>query len=149
MSSLEKNLYKRVEVYTNKKPRPPVNSRAYRGISTVNPDNNGFALYDLSLIKQDLINHFYIRQGEKLMNPTFGTIIWDVLFDPLTDDLKEAIVENATEIINYDPRVQVNRIIVDSYEHGIQIEAEITYLNYNISETMILQFDENNNILEN
>jgi phage baseplate assembly protein W len=98
------------------------------------------------LIKQDIINHFHIRQGEKLENPEFGTIIWDVLFDPLTDDLKQAISDNVTEIINYDPRVQVNQVTVDSYEQGLQIEVDLTYLPYNISESMRLQFDENNNI---
>jgi phage baseplate assembly protein W len=146
MSTLEKNLYKRVTVQSSNKKETVISGRAYRGISTANPDNTSVRLYDLALIKQDIINHFHIRQGEKLENPEFGTIIWDVLFDPLTDDLKQAISDNVTEIINYDPRVQVNQVTVDSYEQGLQIEVDLTYLPYNISESMRLQFDENNNI---
>ena len=34
------------------------------------------------------------------MNPEFGTIIWDALFEPFTDDLKEAIARNVTTIVN-------------------------------------------------
>lgn len=142
MSTLEKNIYKQIVVPSNKKFESVPESRAYRGISTVNPDSNNWVLYDIALIKQDIINHFHIRQGEKLSNPEFGTIIWDVLFEPLTDGLKEAIVQNVSRVINYDPRVNVDNIIVDSYESGIQIECTLTYLPYNISEKINMKFDE-------
>jgi phage baseplate assembly protein W len=144
MSTLEKKLYKEIEVKTNKSPTAPVSSRAYRGISTTNPENTSFNLYDIALIKQDIINHFHIRMGEKLENPEFGTIIWDVLFEPMTENLRSAIADNVTGIINYDPRVQVNEVIVDTYESGIMIECTLTYLPYNISESMRLRFDEDN-----
>ena len=94
-------------------------------------------------LKQDILNHFHIRQGEKLSDPEFGTIIWDVLFDPLTEQLKEAIVENVTTVINYDPRVQVTNVSIDQYESGLQIEIDLSYLAYNISENLRLQFDQN------
>lgn len=147
MSTLEKKLYKEIEVKSNKRPSPPTSSRAYRGVSTVNPENTSFNLYDIALIKQDIINHFHIRVGEKLENPEFGTIIWDVLFEPMTDQLKEAIANNVTDIINYDPRVQVEQVLVDTYESGILIECTLTYLPYSISESMRLKFDEDNAIM--
>lgn len=147
MSSLEKKLYKEVEVKTSRQPLAPVKSRAYRGTSTVNPENTSYNLYDIALIKQDIINHFHIRVGEKLENPEFGTIIWDVLFEPMTPQLREAIANNVTEIINYDPRVQVDAVTVDTYESGILIECQLTYLPYNISESMRLKFDEDNGFL--
>ena len=142
MSVNEKPLYKSITVGSNSS-RDPVASKKYRGISTVNNNTNNFVKYDLALIKQDIINHFHIRQGEKLENPEFGTIIWDVLFEPLTDGLKEAIIKNVTDIINYDPRVSVNNVTIQSLESGIQIECNLTYLPYNISESLRLTFDEN------
>jgi hypothetical protein len=57
--------------------------------------------------------------------------------------MKTAIIDNVTQIINYDPRVQVNNVVVESYESGIQIECALTYLTYNISESLRLKFDEN------
>ena len=146
MSTQEKKLYKEIEVKSNKRPETPIQSRAYRGISTVNSENNSFNLYDIALIKQDIINHFHIRVGEKLENPEFGTIIWDVIFEPMTDNLREAIANNVTSIINYDPRVQVDQVTVDTYESGIMIECTLTYLPYNISESMRLKFDEDSSI---
>jgi phage baseplate assembly protein W len=141
MSTLEKNIYKRINVPANQQPGAIPESRAYRGISTVNRDAASWTLYDIALIKQDITNHFHIRQGEKLSDPSFGTIIWDVLFEPLTERLRSLILKNVTRIINYDPRVEVNDIVVDSYDNGIQIEVTLTYLTYNISETMRLSFD--------
>ena len=143
MSTQEKDVIKTVRVQTAKRQKPPVQSRAYRGISTVDPNANGFNLYDLALIKQDIINLFHIRQGEKLENPEFGTIVWDALYEPLTEDLKEAIAENVTEIVNYDPRVTVNNVTIDQYESGLQISVSLTYLPYNISESLLLTFDQN------
>ena len=142
MSSLEKNLYKNLRVSPSGNESPKVTAGTYRGISTVNPNTKEFKLYDLSLIKQDIVNHFHIRMGEKLENPEFGTIIWDVLFDPLTDSLKDMIIQNVSTIINYDNRVTVERITVDSYESGIQIECDLTYLEYSISEKLKFSFDQ-------
>lgn len=146
MSTREKRLYKEIEVKSNKKVDIPPESRAYRGISTVSNDSNSFNLYDIALIKQDIINHFHIRVGERLENPQFGTIIWDVLFEPMTENLRDAIAKNVTDIINYDPRVQVDQVTVDTYESGIMIECTLTYLSYNISESMRLKFDENSTV---
>lgn len=147
MSTKEKTLYNRVSVQTNRPDQIPLTSRTYRGLSTVNGDATSFALYDLALIKQDILNHFQIRQGEKLENPTFGTIIWDLIFEPLTPAVKTAIAENVTEIINFDPRVVVQDIQIGQYESGIQIECQLVYLPYNISENLKLTFDETNGLI--
>ena len=142
MSTKEKTLYKQIEVKSNTKHKVPPTQRSYKGISTANPNNTSFTLHDIALIKQDIINHFHISQGEKLENPEFGTIIWDAIPEPLTDDLKEAIGKNVTDIVNYDPRVQVNDVVVTSYESGLQVECDLTYLPYNITESMRMKFDE-------
>lgn len=139
--SLEK-LYQNTVVKGPKQlDRPPL-PRTYRGFSTVSPDSENFTLYDFSLIKQDLLNHFHIRQGEKLNDPTFGTIIWDVIFEPMTDDIRRLVLADVEKIINYDPRIRAENVIVNSYDTGLQIECELTYLPYNISERLQFRFDQ-------
>ena len=115
------DLYKKITVPSGENIQPTTTNRAYKGISTVNPENNSKSLFDIALIKQDIINSFHIKQGEKLMNPEFGTIIWDAIHEPLTEDLKEAIAKNVSDIINSDPRVVAGTIECDSYESGILI----------------------------
>jgi phage baseplate assembly protein W len=145
MSQLEKNLYKRVSVTPNKSTAS--SGRVYRGFSSVSTQNENFALYDFELIKQDLINHFHIRQGEKLSNPQFGCIIWDLLYEPFTQAVQDAIVQNVTTIVNYDPRLTVEDIVVDTYEQGITVECKISYLPYSISEQLRFRFDQSNGLL--
>jgi phage baseplate assembly protein W len=142
MSNLEKNLYKRVSVAPAKTEDLSKNKVAYRGFSTTDITRDSYNLYNFEIVKQDIVNHFHIRKGEKLSDPTFGTIIWDVLFEPFTEELREAILDDVTTIINYDPRVNVSRILVDSYESGIQVEADIIVIPYNLQQTMQFKFDQ-------
>ena len=122
--------------------RKALTSRTYRGFSTVNADIQNTVLYDLALIKQDLINHFHIRKGEKLENPNFGTIIWQMLYEPLTEQNKAIIVNDVTGIVNSDPRTKVIKTIVTQKDQGIQIEITLIYLPYNIQEDMQFNFDQ-------
>ena len=138
----EKKLYKDVVVAKGTLRTALPTQRAYRGISTVNNDNTKFGLFDIGLIKQDIINHFHISKGEKLENPNFGTIIWDVIQDPLTSELEEAIEQDVLDIINTDPRVSATTVQIVPFESGLQIEVELEYLTYNVSEKLRLTFDE-------
>ena len=93
------------------------------------------------------MNHFYIRKGEKLENPNFGTIIWDMLFENFTSEVRRLITEDVEQIINYDPRVKVNALTIDSTDQGIRIQADVVYLPFNINERMTFDFDKTNNIV--
>ncbi len=118
----------------------------YKGFSSQQNSKN-YRLYDIDLVKQDLINHFYIRKGEKLENPDFGTVIWDMLFENFTEDVKQIIAKDVEAIINYDPRISVNSIIVDSTDLGIRIQADIVYIPFNVNERMTFDFDKANNMI--
>jgi phage baseplate assembly protein W len=140
------NLYKKITLPAAQL-ADTLGSKKYRGFSTVNTTTENYNLYDYELIKQDLFNHFYTRQGERLMNPTFGTIIWDLLFEPMTPQIKDLITQNVNTIINYDPRLQAENVTVTSYEQGIQIECTLKYLPYNIQQSLQLRFDQANGLL--
>jgi phage baseplate assembly protein W len=114
----------------------------YKGFSSIT-DGKKFRLTDFELVKRDLQNHFYIRKGEKLMNPNFGTIIWDMIFEPLTQETKNVIIQDIKKIIENDPRVSAKNVIVTQYEHGIQIELELIYISTGQIETLELQFERN------
>ena len=118
----------------------------YKGFSS-QESKNGFKLYDIDLVKQDIINHFYIRKGEKLENPDFGTALWDLLFEQFTEEVKKLITDDVEQIINYDPRIEINGVSIDSTDMGIRIEADITYLPFNINERMTFDFDRENKII--
>jgi phage baseplate assembly protein W len=140
-------LYNQQTVATNKATTAQTSSSfRYKGFSS-NETKNNFKLYDIELVKRDLMNHFYIRKGEKLENPNFGTIIWDMLFENFTSEVRRLITEDVEQIINYDPRVKVNTLTIDSTDMGIRIQADIVYLPFNVNERMTFDFDRTNNIV--
>jgi len=138
---------KKVAVNTASVGDDVANTYTYKGFSSAN-SKDGYKLYDIDLVKQDLINHFYIRKGEKLHNPDFGTVIWDLIFEPFTEDVKEIIAKDVEAIVNYDPRVIVDAVSVDSTEQGMRIEASVTYKPFNLNEKMTFDFDKSTSTIK-
>ena len=112
----------------------------YRGFSTYNRDKK-FRVIDFELVKQNLYNHFNIRKGEKLMQPNFGSTIWNMLFEPLTEETRQVIVDDVKTVVGYDPRVNVSNVLVTQFDHGIQLVVELSYIPNNQLETLVLNFD--------
>tara|TARA_B100001093_G_scaffold514919_1_gene590066 strand:+ start:346 stop:717 length:372 start_codon:yes stop_codon:yes gene_type:complete len=113
----------------------------YKGISTVNNTFGSIKLNDTDLIKRDLLNHFAIRKGEKLMDGNFGTNIRDLVMEPLTEETKSALVEEVNEVIASDPRVVAESVTIDEYESGIQVEMSLRYSIDNQVENLMVKFD--------
>jgi phage baseplate assembly protein W len=112
----------------------------YNGFSTVNRSKH-FRITDFELVKQDLTNHFNIRKGEKLMNPDVGTVIWDMIFEPLDESSKATIVQDVNRIIASDPRVAAENVIVTQYDRGIQIEIVLRYISTNQRSSLVVNFN--------
>ena len=117
-------------------------SVTFKGFSS-RAEQKNFKLYDFEVAKQDLINRLSIRKGERVENPEFGTIIYDAIFEPFTDALKDDIIEDITANLNADPRISTEEILVSEADKGIAIQATITYVPLNITEKLRFNFDEN------
>ena len=118
----------------------------YRGFNTINQVKK-FKLTDLELVKRDLLNHFSIRKGEKLMQPNFGSIIWNILYEPLTPEIQALITADIKRIVDYDPRLNVDGVLVNELDNGLQVQIDLTYLPGNYLDRLILTFDSQNNTL--
>ena len=117
-------------------------SQFYVGYSSINEDGTGSSkLYDFDIIRQDIINHFNTRKGERVMNPAFGTIIWDVIFDPFTEEVKQAISDDVSTICNYDPRVIPIQININEQEYGMLLEITLKYKGTDQTASMSLAFN--------
>ena len=117
-------------------------SVTYKGFSS-KAEKQSFKVYDFECVKQDLINRLSVRKGERVENPEFGTIIYDCLFEPFTEALKDQILEDITANLNADPRLSTEEILVSEEDHGIAIQATIKYVPLDITEKLIFKFDEN------
>lgn len=112
----------------------------YKGFSTVDRVKK-FRLNDFDLVKQDIINHFKIKKGEKLMQPNFGSIIWSLMFEQMTDATHQAIIDDVKSIVGYDPRTRLTNVTINEYQNGIQIGIDLVFVPTNQQSTLALQFD--------
>lgn len=124
-------------------------SQFYRGFSTADDKTLSTKLYDFDLIKQDIMNMFQTKKKERVMNPTFGTIIWEMLYEPFTDSVKQKISDDVTKILNYDPRVTPTKINISEAPYGMLIEATLYFKTENVSVQMSLNFDKELGIVTN
>ena len=116
----------------------------YHGFSTYRKQKK-FKVTDFELAKQDLINHLSIRKGEKLMNPDFGSIIWSLLFEPLTTEVKSLIQDDLEKIISYDPRLVAGNLIIAEYLNGIQVQIDLIFRETDERDIMVMNFDKPRN----
>jgi phage baseplate assembly protein W len=115
----------------------------FKGFSTYNRTKR-YTLTDFELVKQDIFNHFNIRKGEKLMRPEFGTMVWDLLFEPFSSEIKSAIEQEIKLMLDQDPRVRLQRLDVSTYENGINIAISLIFVPLNLGDVLYLKFDADN-----
>lgn len=114
----------------------------YRGFSLHEYQRKGTTqITNIDLVKLNLLTHIYTSKGERLGMTTFGTRIPELLFEPLDQRIVNAITEDLTYVFAYEPRVKLNSMSVTPvYERGaIIVEADLTYLELNVSEPFVLQ----------
>lgn len=119
----------------------------YYGFNTIDQDKK-FRLVDTELVKRDILNSLMIKQGEKPGNPTYGTSIWNIVFEPQTEAVMRDIKQELQRTIEQDPRVKLDRINVYPEENGVLIELEVTVLPTTEQQRLVLFFDQNSQAVE-
>ena len=81
----------------------------YRGFSSSRylATKQSMLLTNIALVKRDLLNHIFTRQGERVMNPKFGTVIPDLLFEPIDEQTIKIVRNELARVFGNDPRVKV------------------------------------------
>lgn len=113
------------------------------GFNTIETNFPPYTLTDLELVKRDLLNEFYTRLGERVMQPTFGTVIFDLLMEPADQVTKQAIYEDALRIVRKEPRLKVTDIKIDDFETGIILEIIVKYVPQELEETLYVTYQRN------
>jgi len=111
------------------------------GFSTTDKFKPPYTVTDIELVKVDLMNHFGTRKGERVMVPEFGTIIYDLLMEPMDARVKKLIIDDVTRIVQLDPRVKSSDIKVTEIEQALLIEIQLLYLPDGITYEMAVQFN--------
>jgi phage baseplate assembly protein W len=112
----------------------------FKGYSTVDVRFGNVVLEDIALAKRDLLNHFYTRKGERLGQPEFGSILPDLVFEPLDDLVIDLVEDDVRDIIDNDPRWILNNLDVQVGTHSITCVVNLTYRDTATVDELYLEF---------
>ena len=111
------------------------------GFNTINQYKK-FTLTDFELIKRDLLNAFNIRQGQLPGRPSYGTVLWDYVFEPQTTQTQNAINAEVQRVAGGDPRIFISDVQSSPQENGILIEIQLTVVPTQNAEILSIFFDQ-------
>ena len=111
------------------------------GFNTINQYKK-FTLTDFELIKRDLLNAFNIRQGQLPGRPSYGTLLWDYVFEPQTTQTQNAINAEVQRVAGGDPRIFISDVQSYPQENGILIEIQLTVVPAQNAEILSIFFDQ-------
>jgi phage baseplate assembly protein W len=105
-------------------------------------------MYDKELAMRDLLNELYTRRGERLMSPSYGSIVWDLLFDPLIDSVVELITDDCRRIVLKDPRLELIQVLVTESvdQQSVVVTLVLRYLPTSTVEELVATFNRNTEI---
>jgi phage baseplate assembly protein W len=101
-----------------------------------------FTLVDDALIKRDLLNALNIRQGQLVGRPSYGTALWDNLFENQTNETEAAITREIQRVAGGDPRLQITEVDIFPQENGILIQILLTIVPSTDAERLSIFFDQ-------
>lgn len=101
-----------------------------------------FTLVDADLIKRDLLNAFNIRQGQLPGRPSYGTVLWDYVFESQVNETEQAIVAEIQRVAGGDPRLQVGEVNIFPQQNGLLLDVEIVILPSTEAERLSIFFDQ-------
>ena len=88
-----------------------------------------------------MLNHFYTRRGERVGNPTFGSILPDLVFDPLDGTTERLALDDVNVIVNNDPRWNVLETLLSKpNDHSLEIKVRLEYIDTGTAEELFLKF---------
>ena len=113
----------------------------YFGFSTID-NSKKFTLVDYELVKRDVLNSLLIKQGEKLGNPSYGTNVWGLIFEPQTDSTNKDQEQQKPIKVQQDPRVKVDDLQVYPQQNGVLVELFVTVLSTTEKQRLSLFFNQ-------
>ena len=107
----------------------------YKGYSSFEFERiKQFEINDVELVKLDLLNHIFTRKGQRVMMPTFGTVIPDLVFEPLDEETLEILEDELRTVFDFDPRVEIVslELNVQADQQTVNVPVKLFYVELDI-----------------
>ena len=102
---------------------------------------NTETLYDVELVKKDLLNHFNTKKGERVMDTEYGCIAWDLIFDLDNQNNKSILETDIRRILDTEPRVSLVNLVINSIQGGLEAYISLKYVYLENVEELYVKFD--------
>lgn len=86
------------------------------------------ANFDTNAVKQSLKNIFEWRRGERILDPLFGNIIYDYVYEPINDITIRNLRDGIIRMLQYEPRINVISLDITPSEDQNTIYVLIKYI---------------------
>ena len=74
-------------------------------------------------------------------NPTFGSILPELVFEPLDEVTEQEAKDDVDKIVNNDPRWNVLETLLSKpTEHSLEIKVRLEYIDTGTAEELLLNF---------
>ncbi|MCS7316743.1 MAG: GPW/gp25 family protein [Candidatus Dojkabacteria bacterium] len=125
-------------------------NRYFKGIRTNVRTVSEMVIYDIDLVKHDLLLHLHTPKGSRVMFPKFGTTIYEKLFEPFSQSILNQIKEEVEFVFSQEPRVKVLNLDVGILNNntGIFVEVNCEFLPFKTIDTIYTEFINNSRILQ-
>lgn len=102
-----------------------------------------FKLNDIELVKLNILNHIFTRRGERVRMPNFGTIIPELVFEPLDEETLDTLEEEISAVVDYDPRVKLldMRVLPEYDTNTVTVHVKLDFLEFNIVDNMDINIE--------
>lgn len=118
-----------------------VPSKVFYGYSTLDTNSKQQSFTDIPLIERDLLYHFNTLPGERVMMPSYGCKIWNLLFEPFDDAVIYAVRAEVERVVASETRVVLQDTVVKEFNQGLMVQMTLLYRPYNVVNNFSIQFD--------
>ncbi len=102
-----------------------------------------FRLTDRELVIRDFTNAMNIPQGSKPGNPSYGTTVWQYIFEPNDPTTSAKIEEELIRLASMDPRLTLEQVNLYAIDTGIVVEMQVSVSPFNDVQLLQVIFDQN------
>lgn len=121
----------------------PQGTSGFMSTGPVMATGRKFRLTDRELVIRDFTNAMNIPQGSKPGNPSYGTTVWQYIFEPNDPTTSAKIEEELIRLASLDPRLTLEQVNLYAIDTGIVVEMQISVSPFNDAQLLQVIFDQN------
>lgn len=86
------------------------------------------ANFDTNAVKQSISNIFSWRRGQRILDPLFGNVIYEYVYEPINDITLKNLRNSILDMLKYEPRIDIISLDLTPSPDENAIYVKLQYL---------------------